>query len=330
MKRSIPFSLLAAFAAAGFAAAEPVYTTPVGYTTANLVPGFNLVGITLHNSIAATGIFDSQTETSLTDSTASFAFDTAKNYIVEVQASSVVTGTIIEAPGSSFTANTINNLTGITSDYLGAYSIRESATIGGIFGSGASCILTKGTLSTADLVYVPDGSGGFDIYYHSADVTFPVPAPGSWQKISGSGNQSTAPINYLDGIYVQIRGSAVELTIAGEVKTKVSSLPAFNGFSYFSSIYPAGTNLGSSGLADFVIKGTTATADLIYMPDGSGGFDIYYHSPDVTFPVPASGSWQKINGSGNQAETPITSGFILQRRGGSINMQFNPPPSLSN
>lgn len=331
MKRKLSYSLLAVFAAAGFAAAEPVYTTPVGYVTNELTPGFNFIGLTIHNPIIATGAFDSQSATSLTDSNANFAFDPASNYVVEMTETSDAYGIIIDVPGSAFTSNSISGLVDINSSYLGGYQIREAAAIGDIFGNGPSCILQKGSPTAADLVYVPDGLDGFDIYYHTADVTVPIPIPGKWQKVgAGSADQSGAPLNYLDAFYVQIRNNPVELTVTGEVKVKQTSLPATSGFSYFASIYPAGSTLGTSNLAESVLKGSPTTADLIYMPDGLGGFDIFYHTADVTVPIPIPGKWQKVGaGTTDQSATPFSSGFIFQRKGADANLPFSVPASYT-
>jgi hypothetical protein len=307
------------------------YTNPVGYATQTLSPGFSLTGLTLQNPTLAVGTFDANNTVSLTDDTANFSVNSTSSYIVEMLDTSGVPGVMIEVPGTAFSATTISGLTGITSSYLGGYKIRVAATIAGIFGNGATCVLKKGTSLTADLIYAPNSVGGFDTYFHSADVTVPVSIPGKWQKVGGgSTDQFNTPLNYLDAFYVQVRGSAVNLVVTGEVKLQSTSLPAINGFSYFSSVYPTGSTLGSSGLAASVLKGTSLTADLISMPNGSGGFDTYFHTASVTVPVPIPGKWQKVGaGSTDQTATPLTSGFILQRRGVSANIPYAPPASYT-
>ena len=320
-----------AAAACGIAFGQTAYTNPVGYSSTTLQPGTQLIGLTLQNATLAQGVFDTNTSTGLTDNEAAFSMISTSFYIVEMLTPSGVPGLTIEVPGSAFSATSITGLTGITASYLGGYKIRESANFSSIFGNGSTCILKKGTSTTADLIYLPNSVGGFDTYFHTADVTVPVPIAGKWQKVGGgSSDQANAPIYYLDAMYVQVRGPSVKLTISGEVKLQSTSLPAINGFSYFGGIYPAGSSLGSSSLASTVQKGNSSTADLIFMPNDLGGFDTFFHTANVTVPVPIAGKWQKVGGGAtDQATAPITSGFILQRRGASVNMPFTPPSSYS-
>jgi len=335
--KSISYSLIAAAAAVGMAYGQNTATTkPVGYETATLASGFNFIGLRLHDSAVLNGTFESSTTDTLVDNEGTFqtALTAGKLYLVEINAGAKQ-GVIVEVMGGGASQTTLSGLANITADYRTSYSIRPAKTLSSVFGSGATCVLKKGTSATADSVYVPNSSGGFDTYFHSADTT-PFPGapttPGKWQKIGTTADQGATPVNYLDGFYVEIRGSQVSLTVSGEVKTTPTSLPAIQGFSYYSSVYPAGSTLESSGLASVVTKGTAATADLVFMPVAGGGFGTFYHSAD-TVPFPGAptvpGKWEKVGGSGNQGAVEITSGMIFQRRGASADLKYTPPASYT-
>ncbi len=336
MKQIIPLTALAALAAASpLHAQTPAYSKPSGYETINLQTGFNFVGIRLVESAIVSGTFTSNTSTTLVDSNATFSLNATTLYLVEFGGTGPLKGLILEALGSSFSGNTLSGLSDITADYVAPYTIRPAQTIGGIFGTGANVILQKGSPSTADLIFVPKSSGdGFDTYYHTLDVVVnpSLTIPGAWQQIGNSGNKSTTPLNYLDGFYVQIRGPQKNLVVTGQVKTNSILLPAVQGFSYFSSTFPVGTTLATSELANSVVKGSPSTADLIFLPNNNGGFDTYYHTLDVVVnpSLTIPGVWQQIGSSGNKATTPITSGFIFQRRGASANIPLSPPTFYGN
>ena len=225
----------------------PAYSVPSGYETLTLAPGFNFVGLRLTESAVVSGTFTSTTSDSVTDSNADFsALDSAKTFILELGGAGALSGMIMEVPGSAFSGGSITGLTGVTDDYLAPYAIKPAQTLGGVFGSGSTAILTKGTLATGDTVYVPNGAGGFTTYYHSADTELFPGGPtvaGKWEKPGSGDDQANTPLNYLDGFYVQVRGSLVNLVVTGQVKTNATLIPAIEGFSYFSSIYPAGDDV---------------------------------------------------------------------------------------
>lgn len=331
MKNLIPLTFAAALAASGTSQAQS-FSKPSGYETLKLSPGFNFVGLRLVESPVATGSFTSNTSSTLVDDKTSFSLDPNALYLVEFKGDGPIAGLILEANGSSFSGNSLSGLAGITADYRSKYTIRESKTIGSIFGNGNDVILKKGTASTGDAVYLPNANGGFDTYFHSADLvvggnTF----PGSWQQVGSSGDKSATPVNYLDGFYVQVRGQAKDLVVTGQVKTDSTLLPTPKGFSYFSSVYPVGATLLNSELAKSIKKGTSATGDLVLLPDGSGGFKTFFHSADLvvggnTFP----GSWQQVGSPGDKGSQALTSGFILQRRGDPANIEITPPDYYSN
>lgn len=336
MKQLIPLTALAALlAASSLHAQTPAFSKPSGYETINLQPGFNFVGIRLVESAVVSGTFTANTSTSLTDANASFALDANTLYLVEFGGTGSLNGLILEALGSSFSGTTLSGLTGVNADYLTSYTIRPAQTLSGVFGSGSDVLLTKGTQSTGDLVFVPNAQGGFDTYYHTADVVLPnsTVIAGGWRKVGAGGtNQSATPLNYLDGFYVQIRGNEKSLVVTGQVKTSSTLLPAPLGFSYFSSIYPVGATLGTSGLANSVLKGTQSSGDLILLPDGTGGFLTFFHTADVVLPnsTVIPGGWRRVGAGGtDQSTQPITAGFILQRRGASTNLNFSPPSNYN-
>jgi hypothetical protein len=159
-------------------------------------------------------------------------------------------------------------------------------------------------------VYIPEGSG-FETYFHSADSIF---GPGSWQKVGGGGSGANTPILYANSIFVKKNGAPVDLVVTGEVKLTPSVVGTQEAFTYASSVYPVGVTLDSSDLADSpgFQKGDSNTGDLVFIVDSvnPGSYKTYFHSADSIF---GPGSWNQVGG-GAAGSTPVSSGFIIQRR----------------
>ena len=323
---------------AGSALAQTAVSGAGGYSTENLLGdgAFNLIGATLHEPIVVSGTFDSQTATSLTDNEVDFSatLTAGTTYLVEITGATASEGMVIEA--TTWSGNDITGLSGIVADDATDYNIRASATISSIFGAAnESGLGSGGTDATSDVVWVPNGSGGFNRYFFADGSDFFVPA--GWNIIGGGDpSPATAPINYIDGFFVQRKATGtLPLVITGMVKTDNTSLPISetigSGFNYFGAAYPVGMTLDNSNFANFVTSGgTDATSDIIWMPDGAGSYDRDFLADGSDFFVPAG--WNRIGGGGSGGATPVTTGFVLQRLAGSgdTNGLVTPPAFYAN
>lgn len=331
MKPLVPYSLLAAFAACGMAFGQSATTTPVGYVTETLSPGvFNLVGLTLANPTLAVDSVASVSEDGILGISVSSTslLEAGVSYTIEVNSGDIA-GAVL--PVLDFAAG--DGFIEIDETAAGAISvgdqlvIRETATIGSIFGTGDDVIIGKGSATTGDLIFIPTGAG-FDVYHHTADS---VLGSGSWARVGGGGQGAATPIFLTDGLFVEIRGSEpIDLVVVGEVKLTPTIMAVANDVEYFSTVYPVGSTLNSLGLADSpgFLKGSAAAGDLVFLPDteNPGGFRTFNHTTDS---VLGSGSWQEVGASGG-GSTLVPSAFIVQRRAADpYNIQLAPPDSYS-
>ncbi|MES2658240.1 MAG: hypothetical protein V4689_06460 [Verrucomicrobiota bacterium] len=326
MKTYIPYSLLLAAAASGVAfGAETAYTTPVGYETLPLASGFNYVGIRTHSPTVAAGTFETVTATTLTDTGSALGttLDDATSYIIEITGGNGAITNILGAAAVGDAITVTDNLTSVGVANGAAYRIRPASTLSSIFGSGNSAGLAAGFFGPggADLVYVPSGGGNFTIYYYDDGI------PG-WADGTGAGvDPSAITLIYTDTLIVAT-GAPLNLTVSGEVKKDSTLLALDSGFNYAASVYPAGATLASEfGLTsppnlDYGFFGPGG-ADLVYLPNGAGGFNIYYYDDGIP-------GWADGTGAGVDAATVnLTPGVIIANENGPVNLKANAPSSYS-
>ncbi len=341
MKPIYSYALLAAFAAVGSASAVEAVTTPVGYETVTLAPGtFNLTGARLLNAPVAAGTFESNTSATLVDNQASFSFTASKSYSVEFPS-----GATITALGSDFSSTTLSNLTGITASYLGAYVIRESLTIGSVFGAANEAGLAStatAEATDADLIYIPDGAGGFTRVFYSTFIDTEAATPEEQQLFFGWLNAddfskvSSLVIDPAAGFFVQTVKSLapINLVIRGEVKKTPTAFVANDSFTLMGGIYPAGSTLNTSGLKDYVLGSPTATAteaDVVLLTDGTGGFIRAFYSTfvDTEAATPEEQQlffgWLSADDFSKIPNQPISPGFFINKLGPNISGLMSPP-----
>jgi hypothetical protein len=335
MKTLIPLTAFAALIASGISPAQtPAYSKPSGYVTETFKAGqFNLFGLTLNNSPIVSGTLTSLTSTTASDSTKDFGslLSGGKTYILEiVQEDSPAFGSIAEVTAWSGGAitTTPTDLTLIGAASGNKYTIRLAPTISDVFGASNSAGLLAGNTSTADILWISDGGGNLSRYYY-ATASFPITA--GWRRIGGGNADSAAiPIIYADGMILQRRGGTdLELVLTGAVKTTPVVYPLTGGaFNYLGAVFPVGSTLDSSGLQAQVTPGNPNTADIVWVPNGTGGYNRYYYAT-ASFPITVG--WRSIGGgNADRKDDPLTSGVIVQRRGATANVKISPPASYSN
>jgi hypothetical protein len=329
MKSFIPYSLLAAAAACGlaFGQAGPAYTTPVGYTTVAISPGiFNLVGVTVHESVVVAGIIDSATSNTVVDADVDFSTLPAGNYILELTDGSGIVQEVTVL--SSTELSTPEDISASITDNVTTYNLRPVSTLDSIFGSDNSkanlVASTDGSANGVDKVLVQTSTGLQTFYY--------VDIPGTFEGwFDGAAPAGDTVLNYADGLYVQtIPGSAAtDFTISGEVKVFETGSILNPGFNLLNAVAPAGLTLGSSGLQAYVepsVDGSTSGADLVVIPDAlnPGSFKNYYY-------VDIPGTLQAwFDGAQVADDVELTGAFFLNNLEGSIKPYVVNPPTIGN
>lgn len=320
MKPFIPFALLGAIFAIG--AASAATTTPVGYETVKLSPGFNYTGLRLHQPVVFSGTFETITENSVTDVGASYGLVAGKTYVIEINDGSGILTEVLGSAAVGATITTRDNLSAAGVASGASYSIREAATIASVFGATNSAGLASGFggIGGADVIFLSDGDGGFDQFYYD-DLEE------SWADVNGSPvNGAIIPIVYTDGLIISATAS-LDLIVVGEVKKQATATLVAGGFNYISSVYPAGATLSSTfdGAISQLDRGFggISGADVFFVSDGSGGFNQYYYDD-------LEESWADVNGAPvNGSAISLESGVIFSNEGAPVSLKLSAPDSYS-
>jgi uncharacterized protein (TIGR02597 family) len=321
--------LLAFFAATAVAAFSQVTTNPVGFLTISLATGNNFVGFSLQPSAVFAGAFTvsstDRTRIFLTNATLT---DDQFNGAAGIHAIEVTTDGVTQG---------LNTLV-VDSNQLGAEIVLQDAlpvgvadgstikiiklrTIADAFGATNSAGLTAGTASTADLILVPNASG-YDQYYYSPGGLVGL----GWRQV-GQGNANRANVGFYptDGFLILAKSSK-SIVITGEVKSTKTTVVLENGNNILanlcvlnaggSSPSAQGRTLANSGLytgntSTGLLGGTSTTADLVLIWNGSGYSQFFYSTGGLV-----GIGWRQI-GSGN-ADTSATAlpegAFMVLRR----------------
>lgn len=303
-------------------------TTPVGYETIALASGFNYIGLRLHNATLAAGTLETVTTSAVTDNDVNLQslVTSGKTYIVEVE-TATASGAVSEVLGSAISTGTIttpNDLVAAGAAAGDKYKIRESATLASIFGAENSANISPGFGSSvgADVVYVPNGSGGFNSYYYDGDDTV-------WKNASSGANVVAAdvPLVYLDGVLI-FAANPIDITVSGEVLLESVIQVVSSGFNYLSSVYPAGATLSSSYNNNIATMnqgfGSSVGADVFYIPNGAGGFTSYYYDGDDSV-------WKNASSGANvdPVSVNITPGLLVFNAGAARNLKNEAPSFYS-
>lgn len=303
-------------------------TKPVGYITQNLSPGgFNVVGLSIHQPVVASGKFETLSGTTLTDADVNFGsvLTQGKTYVLEIKSTnSAVDGIIQEV--TAWNGNGITTQVDLPANFgltlSDSYTIRAAYTIEEIFGTTAT-VLSKGpnaASSLSDIIWLSDGPGSFSRYYiRSSDSTVR-------NALTNAAAPNTAVV-YTDGILVEKRNGSAALLVSGEVKTTSTVAVVSKGFNLLSVVYPAGTTLQNSGIAATIGKGPNAAStlsDVVWISTGLGSFDRYYmRSSDST--------WRNAQtNAAAPADLPLSSSIYIEKKSeGSSNLKMTPPAYYS-
>lgn len=334
MKSSIACTLLAAAAISGLSQAQTtVTTTPVGYTTQTLSKGTNLVGLTLHNPTLSSGTFSAVSGTTLTAPNLSLSPSSGRMYILEIT-SGTLAGVIQEIPAASISGTTITtsqNLVTLGLAVGNSYRLRLAPTLEEVF---TTTPLTNGGVlhaainaTSADVVSLPNGAGGYDRYYLRSGAT---PA---FRNVATNLASPNVPVIYVDGITIEKKTTtAAALTAIGELKTTGSNTVMVKGVNPVGIVAPVGLNLFNAGLEDDIFAALNATsADLVWVQQPNLSYRKFFRRSG------AGGGWRDaasptVNLTQAQAEAvTLSSGIIIERKPtGAANLDLNVPSSYTN
>lgn len=294
------------------------YTKPSGFVTHTLKAGqFNLIGLTLHESVSVTGKLSGVAGTALTDENTDFdeALDSGKTYILEMT-SGALQGTIQVLTSANWSGDTLTTPDDLTagSDKVAVndtYQVRAAKTLEDVFGTDSS-VLQKGNFSSfADIVWLPNDQGGYDRYF--------LNTANQWKNAATNALAPNVPLVYVDALFIERKGAEVDLVLTGVVKSNSSAIVLSNGFNLVSVISPVGATLQNSGLAGTLKKGNFSSfADLVWLPNDQGGYDRYF--------VDTSGQWKNAaNNAVVTEDVDLPTGYFIERKGEAVEAVITPP-----
>lgn len=314
-----PAAVLAAasFACGTLCGQTTAYTDPVGYETLVAFAGpHNLFGLRLHQPTMAAGILEIGPSTLYAPSINFDAIlDPAKKYLVELIGGASA-GEVLEI--TSFAMNTLIVSKPLPLETNVPFRIRlipklsEVLPKAGVFGTDDF------NPDHADLILLPKESGGFDSYFLSTHTSLAHPEYQDAYVNVATGQPEDPHVFYTKAFFYLRRGGATpNHVISGALKMHSNTwLSVSETFNYFSSVYPVGVTLGSSGLASALQTGTAATADVVWMQDETGAWRKYFHSNGTP---PLSAGWREVGAPAgqentDQADVPLSAGFAIHRR----------------
>lgn len=302
-------------------------TTPVGYVTSSLAVGFNLWGQTVAGQTAAAGTFSAESSgvlTSSTDFTAALGASGSSLVSIEIT-SGASAGVVLE---SNTWTNTTITASGASPSMVGAsFKIRKVSTLEQIFGSSLAEDFSS---AGADVVWVPDGSGSYDQYYRQSDL---FGGAAVWHKVGVSEDvpATNTPLHYLDGVFVEIKATPVQLVTSGEVisKSLASTVLASPSFTPVSAPFPAGSTLATISLAGLTDDFSAGGADILWVPSAPGVYSTYYKQTDL-FGGPAI--WANASDDSAVADpttVAISGGLFIENKGAAKSVTFGTPAFYS-
>ena len=291
----------------GVVSAQTATTKPVGYHTETAKGNsFTLMGVNVGNAIAAAGEFDAD---DATDNDADFTalLDEGVSYTVQ----NITSGESASVNGND--ATTLDTELAVSSGDV--YEVRADVTIGALLGAANEAGLGAGNATTADVVWIPSGDGFSQIFYDDG-VGFP-PRPAGWRAIgAGGADQAGTSVPFTAGIFIQRRAAAdLDIVFVGHVRTAATSFGVGTGFNFLNRVLPVGVALDDTGLEAFIAKGNSGSGDLVWSPDGNGGYAQYYYTDGGGFP-PQSAGWKAVGaGDADKGAETLASGYAIQRKG---------------
>jgi hypothetical protein len=302
---------------AGNATAQAT-TGVVGYNTWDIDPGFNFVGVTLHENPLASGTLESATANSVTDDDVDLgALIASGTYILEIEDGSGIIQEITAA-GAGTSITTPSDLSGL--GFPVAYTLRQASTVALVFGPANESGLAAGSFGAAgaDVIKLWNG-GGFDDYYYD-NFAPPGFASGGWVNLNTATAADATALNliYADSFVIS-SASGNDVVVTGDLKSGATEVNKITGFNFVGAVAPVGASLATAyGVANTggLAAGSfgAAGADVIWIWNG-GGFNKYYYD-NFAPPGFASGGWVNLDTSTAADSTTVlldssASGYVI-------------------
>ncbi len=308
----------------GSAAAQESVSKPVGYETLEIDQQFNYVGLRLLGAPLATSTVAAAENDAITLTSGTVADGPVIVEVIDGDAAGAVVEGTAAAGSITVPAGLLDNL-----EVENTVTVRAPQTLASVFGADGASLTSSAGQGGADLVLIPDGSGGFDTYWYSSGGFGGVGA--GWKQVNPAGGDaldvdgSTVTLVYTDGIIIQNRGDNNSIVVSGSVKTTATAPALTTQFNYLSTIYPAGATLSTAfdeaGNPGVLRAGTLTSsagqggADLVFVPNGPD-FDVYWYSSGGF--GGAGAGWKDSDGNDVDSTTvslDSASGIVIQNRG---------------
>lgn len=211
---------------------------------------------------------------------------------------------IMETGNSTLVVEELSSLNpGLSGDE--SIEIRMANTLASLFGVDNSAGFNTGQNSEeADNIYILNNQGQFIQYYYQIDQLGGFGGGDGWRRIGNSDTDvSSTIIPPEEGIIVaRMSPEPLSVVIAGDVKIGNSESGLFPGFNMLSYQYPLDTTLGESGLWNDGLNGIQAgqdstSADIVYLLDNEGQFEMYYYQLDQLGGFGGGDGWRKAGDS---------------------------------
>ncbi|MFW2385571.1 MAG: hypothetical protein ACN4GG_07065 [Akkermansiaceae bacterium] len=304
--------------AIGSAAAQDAASKPVGYETLDYGVGFTGLGVRLHQAPVTSGVIASADANSITVTDADFdALLTAgTDYVLEIENAKGIVQVVNSWAGEAIT--TPSDLSAEIVAGETTFTIRPIDTLESLFGSGTALNIAPGNGNSggADQVWLSDGAGGYTKYYFD-NFAPPTFASASWVNLeTGAVEGADIPVLYPDGVVMNSPAGG-SVVVTGSVKLTATELTLFQGFTFVSSVAPAGADLTTAFGADADSlsiapgNGNSGGADQVWIQNDAGAYDKYYFD-NFAPPTFASASWVKIgDGAIDGATIGLPAGIVI-------------------
>jgi uncharacterized protein (TIGR02597 family) len=229
------------------------------------------------------------------------------NYFLEIS-SGTSAGLIADIESNTDSTVTVyaDDAASIAAAMPATVTIRAHTKVSEVFGTGASLVLQGGsTVNNADLIYFGRG-GQLAGYFYKTGVG------AGWKTLAGAA-ANNIPVYPGESVLVKRIGAAdVSIVNSGSVQTGRALIPVSQGSVTAATSFPVATTLSTSNLLASGLTGgaTSATADILYMPDATGNLVSYFYKTGV------GAGFKFVAGGANANAVPISEvgGVLITRR----------------
>jgi len=333
--KTIVSTLILALSLSAKGQTQNFFSIPSGYVKHDLSVGFNPIGINLHGSVVASGTIDARDGNIFSENNADLSTlltDASATYLLEITNRRQF-GAVAEITSVTSGANNTSTFqiegTGMNTGNA-TYNIRKALTLNELFGTGTQAQLTGGrTSNSADIVWLQDETGGYTQYFYSTSTTGTDTETG--QEFRSTNTPFVSPdkpitVFYPDGLYIQVKDVAKTVTVFGQVKNTSTIVSGNTGLNLVSIPSPTGVTLDGSRLSEGVSgANSTANADIVWIPNDTGGYDQYFFHSGASV-------WRSFNTpfTGNEGATILPSTVFIQRKSRNTAFRIYIPTFYSN